>query len=111
MRLPLTQLKPGDRAMVEFDPAGAAPCDPLTAEDRAILRAMGLDERCPFTVCRAGSGGPCIVRVDATRLGLSPELARKIMTRPCDCPDADCRAAPRAGEGTEASSRPDAPTG
>lgn len=60
----------------------------LTDDDRAVLRAMGLDEACEFTVCRAGSGGPCIIQVDATRLGLSPDLARRIMTRPCDCPDA-----------------------
>jgi Fe2+ transport system protein FeoA len=80
IRLPLTQLKRGDRAMV----ANAE----LSDEDRAVLRAMGLDETCTFTVCRAGSGGPCIIQVDATRLGLSPDLARRILTRPCDCPDA-----------------------
>ncbi|MFM7259281.1 MAG: ferrous iron transport protein A [bacterium] len=80
IRLPLTQLKRGDRAVV----AEAA----LSDEDRAILRAMGLDESCTFTVCRAGSGGPCIIQIDATRLGLSPDLARRIMTRPCACPDA-----------------------
>jgi len=80
IRLPLTQLKRGDRAVV----AEAA----LSHEDRAILQAMGLDESCTFTVCRSGSGGPCIIQVDATRLGLSPDLARRIMTRPCDCPDA-----------------------
>jgi Fe2+ transport system protein FeoA len=80
IRLPLTQLKRGDRAVV----ADAA----LSEDDRAILRAMGLDESCTFTVCRAGSGGPCIIQVDATRLGLSPDLARRIMTRPCECPDA-----------------------
>lgn len=80
IRLPLTQLKRGDRAMV----ADAS----ISAEDRAILRAMGLDETCQFTVCRVGSGGPCIIQVDATRLGLSPEFARRIMTRPCECPDA-----------------------
>jgi Fe2+ transport system protein FeoA len=79
IRLPLTQLKRGDRAMV----AGTS----LTDDDKAVLRAMGLDETCEFTVCRNGSGGPCIIQVDATRLGLSPELARRILTRPCDCPD------------------------
>jgi len=97
VRLPLTQLKPGDRAMIAFDRdhgEGSLTREPLTAEEREILRAMGLDEHCPFTVCRAGSGGPCIVRVDSSRLGLSPELARKVMTRPCDCPESGCRATP-----------------
>ncbi len=79
IRLPLTQLKRGDRALVADSS--------LSDEDRAILRAMGLDESCAFTVCRAGSGGPCIIQIDATRLGLSPDLARRILTRPCDCSD------------------------
>ena len=82
IRLPLTQLKRGDRAQV----AGAA----LSDEDRVMLRAMGLDEHCTFTVCRASSGGPCIIQLDATRLGLSPELAKRILTRPCDCPEQGC---------------------
>jgi Fe2+ transport system protein FeoA len=65
----------------------------LSEDDRALLQAMGLDEATVFTVCRAGSGGPCIIQLDATRLGLSPELAARILTRPCDCPDAgSCRA-------------------
>ena len=82
IRLPLTQLKRGDRAMVADSS--------LSDEDRAVLRAMGLDERCTFTVCRASAGGPCIIQLDATRLGLSPDLAKRIMTRPCECPSADC---------------------
>ena len=97
VRVPLTQLKRGDRAMIALDAAseaGSLPFEPLTAEEREILRAMGLDERCAFTVCRAGTGGPCIVRLDSSRLGLSPELARKVMTRPCDCPESGCRATP-----------------
>lgn len=81
VRLPLTQLKRGDRAVV-------ASSD-LSDEDRAVLKAMGLDERCAFTVCRASKNGPCIIQLDATRLGLSPELAQRILTRPCDCPDTD----------------------
>lgn len=82
IRLPLSQLRKGDRAMV----AGSN----LSDEDRAVLHAMGLDERCTFTVCRASVGGPCIIQLDATRLGLSPELAKRILTRPCECPDSGC---------------------
>jgi Fe2+ transport system protein FeoA len=85
VRLPLNQLRRGDRAVM----AGSS----LSEEDRALLQAMGLDESSAFTVCRAGSGGPCIIQLDAMRLGLSPELAARILTRPCDCPDAgSCRA-------------------
>ena len=82
IRLPLTQLKRGDRAVVAEST--------LSEEDRAVLQAMGLDERCEFTVCRASSSGPCIIQLDATRLGLSPDLAKRILTRPCDCPDSGC---------------------
>jgi Fe2+ transport system protein FeoA len=85
IRLPLSQLRRGDKAVM----AGST----LSEEDRALLVAMGLDEQAVFTVCRAGSSGPCIIQLDATRLGLSPELAARILTRPCDCPDAgSCRA-------------------
>lgn len=94
IRLPLTQLKRGDRAMV----AGAT----LSKDDLDVLRAMGLDETCSFTVCRSSSGGPCIIQVDATRLGLSPDLARRILTRPCDCPDTSCCAAEGVSEASEA---------
>lgn len=89
IRLPLNQLRRGDRAVM----AGSS----LSAEDRAVLEAMGLDEQAVFTVCRAGSGGPCIIQLDATRLGLSPELAARILTRPCDCPDAGSCRVPEAG--------------
>lgn len=102
IRLPLTQLKRGDRARVADTT--------LTEDDKAVLRAMGLDEACEFTVCRAGSGGPCIIQVDATRLGLSPELARRIMTRPCDCPDVGhCAATETDRPGETPSARADAP--
>jgi Fe2+ transport system protein FeoA len=84
VRLPLSQLRKGDRAMVASSN--------LSDEDRAVLQAMGLDERCTFTVCRASTGGPCIIQLDATRLGLSPELAKRILTRPCECPETGCRA-------------------
>ncbi|RLS61767.1 MAG: ferrous iron transport protein A [Planctomycetota bacterium] len=93
LRLPLTQLKRGDRARVEWDAAatraGAISDNQLSDQDREVLRAMGLDELCEFTVCRAGAGGPCIIQVDAMRLGLSPDLARRIMTRPCNCPSTE----------------------
>ena len=97
IRLPLSQLRRGDKAVM----AGST----LSDDDRALLVAMGLDEQTVFTVCRAGSGGPCIIQLDATRLGLSPELAARIMTRPCDCPDAG---ACRATDGATAANPPTA---
>lgn len=105
IRLPLTQLKRGDRAVVEFDASEVVPTG-LSAEDREILRAMGLDERRAFTVCRAGRGGPCIIQVEATRLGLSPELARRIMTRPCGCAEDACCAPDATGTPATGSATP-----
>jgi Fe2+ transport system protein FeoA len=103
VRLPLTQLRRGDRVVM----AGSS----LAPEDRAILEAMGLDERTAFTVCRAGRSGPCIIQLDATRLGLSPELAARILTLPCDCPDTGtCRAHDAGGApGAPGASSPDTP--
>ncbi|MBM4112615.1 MAG: ferrous iron transport protein A [Phycisphaerae bacterium] len=76
-RIPLTQLKRGQRAIVD--------CSTLThlpEEDRCLLRAMGMYDRCTVRVCRPGT--PCIVEVDATRLGLSGRVARRILVEPCD---------------------------
>jgi Fe2+ transport system protein FeoA len=52
----------------------------LTREDCALLRALGLSDRCLLRVCKAGE--PCIVQVRATRIGLSRELARSILVIP-----------------------------
>ncbi len=90
---PLTELNRGDRAIVREAN--------LDAEHAATLAAMGLCASCELTICRAsGRGSPCIVQIDATRLGLAPEVAQKILatviTKPCDCPpNSDCGQAPR----------------
>lgn len=76
-RIPLTQLKRGQSAIVD--------CSTLThlpEEERCLLRAMGMYDRCTVKVCRPGT--PCIVQVDSTRLGLSGTVARKILVEPCD---------------------------
>ena len=74
----------------------------LSAEDLAVLGAMGLDANTAFTVCRAGKGGPCIIQLDATRLGLAPELAARILTRPCSCADTEhCAAEGEAAGGAK----------
>lgn len=83
---PLSELRRGDRAIVRETR--------LDAEHTATLAAMGLCASCELTICRAsGSMSPCIVQIDATRLGLAPEVAQRILativTKPCDCPT-DC---------------------
>ncbi|MGH9159823.1 MAG: FeoA domain-containing protein, partial [Vicinamibacteraceae bacterium] len=45
----------------------------LASEDSALLKAIGLTERCLVRVCKAGE--PCIVQVGATRIGLSGIVA------------------------------------
>ncbi|MBL9119898.1 MAG: ferrous iron transport protein A [Phycisphaerae bacterium] len=73
--MPLTQLKRGDRAVVDLND--------LAPEDTRLLSAMGLGDRCEVRVCRAGT--PCIVQVEATRLGISAEVAARILAMPCSC--------------------------
>ena len=101
IRLPLNQLRRGDRAVM-------ATSD-LSAEDLAVLGAMGLDANTAFTVCRAGKGGPCIIQLDATRLGLAPELAARILTRPCSCTDTEHCAAEGEAAAEAAAEAPHAP--
>ncbi len=74
-RIPLTQLKRGQRAVVD--------CSELTGlpeGDRCLLHAMGLHHECTVEVCRPGA--PCIVQIQSTRLGLSGSVARRIMVTP-----------------------------
>lgn len=53
----------------------------LDFEERQALSAMGLHDDASFQLCQQGQ--PCIVQVEATRLGLSSELTSKIMVRRC----------------------------
>jgi Fe2+ transport system protein FeoA len=71
----LAQLKRGDRAIVALDA--------LPQEDSRLLDAMGLPDRAEVRVCRSGS--TCIVQVEATRLGISAEMAARILATPCAC--------------------------
>jgi Fe2+ transport system protein FeoA len=52
----------------------------LATDDCALLRALGLTDRCLLKVCKAGE--PCIVQVRATRIGLSRHLARGLFVIP-----------------------------
>ncbi len=49
----------------------------LVAEDREMLRALGLAERSHFRVCKAGN--PWILQVRSTRVGISDAVARRIL--------------------------------
>jgi Fe2+ transport system protein FeoA len=43
---------------------------------------MGMHHECEVRVCREGT--PCIVQIDATRLGISGDVARRILVTPID---------------------------
>jgi Fe2+ transport system protein FeoA len=79
VRVPLTQLKRGDRAIVEMESLGRG--------ESRLLEAMGLCDRAEVRVCRAGT--PCIVQIEATRLGISADVASRILCVPCRCLDED----------------------
>ncbi len=72
--VPLAQLTGGQRCRV-----AAMDVNPAEAQ---LLEAMGLTERCELCVCQPGE--PCIVRINATRLGLAGSLARRIVVRLLD---------------------------
>lgn len=55
-------------------------CAALSAQDCALLRAIGLTDRCVLRICKVGE--PCIVQVRATRIGLSRIVADGIMVVP-----------------------------
>ncbi len=78
VRLPLSVLKPGDRAVVQLGG--------LSGEESALLEAMGLRDQSEIRICRSGS--PCIIEVAHTRLGLAASVACRIFTTPCGaaCP-------------------------
>ena len=67
--VPLCQLRSGESARLHATDLGCEECE--------LLRAMGMTEECRLKVCRSGS--TYIVQVNATRLGLSGAIARRIM--------------------------------
>lgn len=77
--IPLTQLARGRRARVTDSN--------LDADDRSLLRAMGLKPNASVEVCRLGQ--PCIVALlgicgGGCRIGLSREIADRVMVLPED---------------------------
>ena len=70
--IPLSQLRAGTTARLHSSE--------LAKDDCALLKALGLTDRCLLRVCKAGE--PCIVEVKATRIGLSRSLARGVFVVP-----------------------------
>jgi Fe2+ transport system protein FeoA len=77
VRIPLTQLQRGQRAIVH-----CADIADLPEGDRCLLHAMGMHHECQIRVCSPGT--PCIVQIDSTRLGISADVARRILVTPID---------------------------
>ena len=76
--IPLSELKTSEEAVVHVAN--------LEYEERISLAAMGLREDATFRLCQQGT--PCIVQVEATRLGLSREVTERILVRRCEqCSD------------------------
>jgi Fe2+ transport system protein FeoA len=83
VRVPLTQLRRGQRAIVDCSNLADLP-----EGERCLLHAMGMHDECQLRVCSPGA--PCIVQIDDTRLGISADVARRIMVTPIE--DGDRRA-------------------
>ncbi len=58
---------------------GTVRCCLMEPADRELLAAMGLADQCRLRVCKPGR--TCIVQVACTRLGLSSDIARRIIVR------------------------------
>jgi Fe2+ transport system protein FeoA len=71
--VPLSELSEREEAVIHLTD--------LDFEERQALSAMGLHNDASFQLCQQGQ--PCIVQVEATRLGLSSELTSRIMVRRC----------------------------
>lgn len=78
-RLPLTQLKRGQRAQIDGCQLDGSCC--------AMLESIGLDRDAVISVARMGD--PCVVLVHhrcggSCRIGLRKDLARQIAVRPTE---------------------------
>ena len=77
--VPLSSLQEHDEAIIHVTE--------LECDEQQVLISMGLHEDASFRLCQQGQ--PCIIQVEATRLGLSREVTNRIMVRRCNvCNDA-----------------------
>jgi Fe2+ transport system protein FeoA len=71
--IPLSELGVSEEAVVHVAD--------LEFEERISLAAMGLREDATFRLCQQGT--PCIIQIEATRLGLAREVTERILVRRC----------------------------
>jgi Fe2+ transport system protein FeoA len=69
--IPLTHVRVGDVATLY---------EVRDAEARGVLRSLGLTDECEIRLCKTGD--PCIVQVQATRIGLSRVVAEHLLVVP-----------------------------
>ena len=79
---PSIEMEPIPLSNLAKDEQGILVGADLSQDEKDELGAMGLQDDSVFRVCQQGQ--PCIVQVEATRLGLSVELASKIMVKRCE---------------------------
>ena len=71
--IPLSQLREREHAVMHVTD--------LDQDERDALVALGMHDDATFELCQQGQ--PCIIQIEATRLGLSRELTSRIMVRRC----------------------------
>ena len=55
-------------------------CEVRDDASRGVLRSLGLTDHCQMRLCKVGD--PCIVQVQATRIGLSRVVAEHLFVTP-----------------------------
>ena len=55
-------------------------CEVRDDASRGVLRSLGLTDHCQMRLCKVGD--PCIVQVQATRIGLSRVVAEHLLVAP-----------------------------
>lgn len=55
-------------------------CEVRDDASRGVLRSLGLTDHCQMRLCKVGD--PCIVQVQATRIGLSRVVAEHLFVAP-----------------------------
>ena len=71
--IPLSQLREREHAVMHVVD--------LNQDEGDALVALGMHDDAIFELCQQGQ--PCIIQIEATRLGLSRELTSRIMVRRC----------------------------
>lgn len=83
--MPVTRSRPSsDQSLVPLTkmPVGcvATLCEVRDNASRGVLRSLGLTDHCQMRLCKVGD--PCIIQVQATRIGLSRVVAEHLFVTP-----------------------------